>query len=245
MSWILDLLFFLVLLLGTAYGAFRGFVEGVMKLAKKFFLFVFAFTFCVSFSNFLELCFGMTTAIASGLEGAISGNEVYAVGIAADTVGAEIGTALEGYDMSGIARWFISISFKSVALIPAGTTPAMLISAVLAKWITIVISFVALILLVKLGSMLVSLLFNAVKDRIAPIRIADQALGAALGLAEALVVLFILFLLLNWLPIDGLHNFISSSAVVGKIFSSEWFQSATSYAVSGAWFNEYLSGLWA
>lgn len=241
MGWILDLAFFLILILGTAYGAYRGFVAGICKMASTLVALIFAFTLCVAFSNFLELCFGMTTALSNALAQSIAKNELYAVGIPVDASGATIGAMLG--DINGIARWFISTSFKSVELIPAGTTPAILIGSVLAKWISIVISFVALVILIKLGAVLITKLFDALKDKMTPVRIVDQALGAVLGLLKAVLLIFILLLIMNWLPIGALHDYISSSAVVGRIFTSGWFQNATSYAISGKWFSDYIGKL--
>lgn len=241
-GWVLDLAFFLILILGTAFGAYKGFVAGVCKLAGKIFSVVFAFVFCVSFAGFLETCFHMTTAITNGIAGAIAKNEVYNTALGA-TTGAEIGSALNGVAINGIAKWFITISFKSVGEIPAGTTPATLIAMVLAKWISIVIAFVALVILLRLGVFLIRKIFGAIKDRVAPIRVVDQALGAVLGLLEGALLIFILLLICNWLPFDGLHEFISSSGIVGAIFKSDWFNNATSYAISGQWFNDYIKQL--
>ncbi len=241
-GWIFDLAFFLILILGTALGAYRGFVTGICKLAGFFVSIIFAFTFCISFANFLENCFGMTTQIANGIAGAIAKNEAYAVGLQQDVAGAEIGEVLKAQPLNGIAIWLIMRSFGDVALIPAGTTPAMMLGSVLAKWISIAIAFVGLILIVRLGTWLIRLIFGAIKKSVAPIRAVDQVLGAILGLAKAAFLLFTVLLICNWLPFEGLHAMIESSTVVGSIFKSEWFQSATSYAVSGKWFGDYLKG---
>ena len=242
-GWILDLVFFLILILGTALGAYRGFVAGICKLAGKVFSIVFAVMFCVSFANFLELCFHMTTGISTGLAGAIAKNETYALGLSADIAGAEIGATLKEMGVGAIPRWLISRSFASVESIPAGTTAAMLISSVLAKWISIVIAFIALIIILRLGVFLIVKIFGAIRDKAAPVRIADQALGAILGFAKAALLVFVLLMLCDWLPIQALHSFIESSNIVGKIFVSNWFQSATSYAISGEWFNDYIKKL--
>lgn len=242
-GWVLDLAFFLILLLGTAYGAYKGFVAGVCRMAGKLATLLFAFVFCISFANFLELCFHMTTAITNGIASSIAKNEAYAVGILADTAGADVGAALEGSSINGIARWLITASFAKVELIPAGTTPATLIASVLAKWISVVIAFVLLVILLRFGIFLIEKIFGAIKDSLAPLRIVDQALGALLGLAKALFFIFVVLLICNWLPFEGLQNFIASSGVVGKIYASGWFQNATSYAISGKWFTEYLQKL--
>lgn len=68
-AWILDVVFFVILLLGLLFGAWRGFIKGVCKLAGTIFALFVAFTFCNPFKNSLENWFGMTTAIANGLGG--------------------------------------------------------------------------------------------------------------------------------------------------------------------------------
>ena len=242
-GWILDLVFFLTLILGTALGAYKGFIAGVCKLAGKVVSIIFAVMFCVSFANFLELCFHMTTGITNGIAASLAKNEVYAIGLPVDVAGAEIGTALETFGVSAIPRWIIGRSFTSVALIPAGTTAATLLGSVLAKWISIVIAFVLLIIILRLGVLMIGKLCSSIVERFAPLRIANQTLGALLGFVESALLIFFVLLLFNWLPINTLHEFIESSGIVGRIFVSEWFQNATSYAVSGAWFTEYIGKL--
>lgn len=239
-GWVLDVVFFVLLILGTLLGTRRGFVGGLLKIATTWFALLFALMFCVSFANFLELCFHMTSGITTGISGALAGDAAYAAGLPTDIAGAQIDDALAQMDIGAFQRWLISTSFASVEVIPAGTTPATLLASVLAKWISIVIAFVLLIVLLKFGAFLLSKGFNALKEWIAPLRIVDQALGAVLGLLKAFALIFIVLLLLNWLPFDGLHAFISDSTIVGGIFRSDWFQNATSYAISGQWFSDYI-----
>ena len=242
-SWVVDLMFFLILVLGTALGAYRGFVSGVCKLAGKIASLIFAFVFCISFANFLETCFHMTSAIADGIAGSIAKNELYAQPLTTNISGAELEGFLGGMELNGIATWLMLRSFARVELIPAGTTPAMMLGSILAKWISVVIAFILLILIVRLGVWGITKTFGALKDAGASIRVVDQVLGAILGLAKALFWIFVVLLVCNWLPFDGLQEFISTSAVVGPIYRSEWFQSATSYAISGVWFDEYVKDL--
>ncbi len=242
-GWISDLVFFLLLILGTAFGAYRGFVAGVCKSAGKIASIFIAIVFCISFANFLEACFHMTSAIAGGIAGSLAKNEAYAVALPADISGAELGGFLEGAQINGIAAWLILRSFASIALVPAGTTPALLLGSVLAKWISVAIAFFLLLLLVRLGAWGLSKAFGALKNVLAPLKVFDQVLGAVLGLAKALFWIFVILAVCTWLPFDGLQSFLSSSSVVGRIYSSEWFRAATSYAISGRWFDEYIKGL--
>lgn len=240
-GWVLDLVFFLILILGTALGAYRGFVAGICKLAGKFASIIFAFLFCVSFANFLEFCFHITTGITTGISASIAKNGAYGVGLLADVSGAELSDALAQIGIGAFPRWFISLSIKSAEVIPAGTTAAMLIGSILAKWITIIISFLLLILLVRLGVFFLSKVFDSVIDKFAPLRILNQFLGAILGFLKAGVLIFVILTLFNWLPIATFHAYIESGGLVGKIFVSGWFQNATSYAISGEWLAKLLN----
>lgn len=238
-GWVLDLVFFLILILTTAYGAYKGFVAGVCKMAGMVVTLVLSFALCVSFANFLELCFHMTTGIANGIANAIAKDEVYAAVIPEAVPGAEISEVLKGMNVGGFQRWMISGAFKDVE-IPAGATPATLLGALLAKWISMVISFVLLVVLLRLAIFIIEKGFGALSERVTPLKKADQVLGLLLGLLKGLFLIFILLLICDWLPIDGLHRFIESSTVVGSVYRAEWFQNAISYAVSGRWFNDFI-----
>lgn len=238
-AWIIDVAFFVLPILGILLGIRRGFVKGVMRVASKWVSLIVAFAFCVSFANLLEQWFHMTTAITNGIAGALAKNEAYAVTLPNTVQGADIFEALGETGIGIVSRWLIAWSFASVE-IPAGTTPALLLGSVFSKWISIVISYILLILLIRFGAMLIAKLFSAVIDHVAPLRVVNQVLGGILGLAVTLFYIFIALMLCNWLPIAPLHAFIESSAIVGKIFTSPWFISATSYAISGQWFSDYL-----
>ena len=240
-GWILDLIFFLVLVLGTIIGAHKGFVAGICKLGGKIFALIFAFMFCVAFADFLESCFHMTTAITSGIADSIAKNELYAIGFANDITGAELGETLKEIGIGFFPRWIISGSFKNVELIPAGTTTATLIASVLAKWISIAIAFISLIIILRLGLFIIAKLFGKLRNCFAPIKMLDQGLGAVLGFVKTVILLFILLAICQWLPIEPVHSYIESSFIVGNIASSEWFHSLTSYAVSGKWLTYYLN----
>ncbi len=66
MSWILDVIFFIVLLLGTFLGAKAGFIKSVCKIAGVVFAGIVAFTFANALSAKFEEWFGFTSLMASG-----------------------------------------------------------------------------------------------------------------------------------------------------------------------------------
>ena len=149
--------------------------------------------------------------------------------------------ALEELGVGWLPRSLISASFSSVETIPAGTTAAMLLGSTLAKWISIVISFVLLIVLVKLAAVILDKSLSGLVDKVTPFRVINQLLGALLGLLKAGILAFVLLAICSWIPVEGLHNFLSSTAIVGPIFRSDWFAAATSYAISGQWFDDYIA----
>lgn len=235
MAWILDVAFFLILLGGLALGVSRGFISGICKLAGTLFALAFAFFFCVSFEGFLENLFGMTSAISDGFVSLFSKNAAFA----ADLSGTELAPALENAGVPSFIASIIVNAFEG-ASVPEGTTAAMLISPVIAKWIAIAISFVLLVILLKLATFLADKLFSGVVDSVTPLRIINRTLGGILGLLKGAITVFLLLAICSWLPIDSLHDFIGESGIVGQIFYSDWFRSATSYVVSFQWFEDYL-----
>lgn len=96
-------------------------------------------------------------------------------------------------------------------------------SSTIGWWLTVAISFVALIIIVRVGAWLLGKLANSVIKKSGPIRTIDRFLGAVLGLAEAFCIFLFLMAVCNWIPSDSLHEFIGSSTVVGAIFNSSWF----------------------
>lgn len=240
-SWIIDVVFFVILILGTVFGIKNGFVKSICKLAGKWAALIFAVCFCVSFANFLENLFGMTSAITNGLANAFAGKENFSVGLPESVAGAEVSAALEEIGIGKFYCFLIGLAFKNVEVVPKGATAALLLGSAIAKWLAIIISFILLLLIVRLGFWLVSKLFKGLITRIAPIRIIDQSLGGIFGFIEALVLVFLILLICNWIPINSLHEFISSSGIVGAIFRSEWFGNVTSYAISGQWFTDYIA----
>ena len=96
-------------------------------------------------------------------------------------------------------------------------------------------------MLVKLAAVILDKSLSGLVDKVAPFRVINQLLGALLGLLKAGILAFVLLAICSWIPVEGLHNFLSSTAIVGPIFRSDWFAAATSYAISGQWFDDYIA----
>ncbi len=173
-AWILDVVFFVILLLGLLFGTWRGFIKGVCKLAGTIFALFVAFTFCNPFKNTLENWFGMTTAIANGMGG------------------------------------------TDVAVTAA-------------SWLSIAIAFVLLFVIVKLLSWILGKVGTAAAERSDFFGKINRLLGGILGLAEGLILIFLLLTICYWIPSESLHAFIGESSVVGRIFEWDAFQWAAQF----------------
>lgn len=166
-GWVLDILFFAIIILGILLGVRRGFVKGVCKIAGTILSVAVAITFCVAVQASLERNFGATTSLNNA-------------------VGEPFG-----------------------------------------QWIMVALSFILLLVAVKLGCWLLGSFGSAIMDSVAPLRFVNMILVGVLGAFKAFVFLFVLFAVFKWIPNESFHDFIASSSVVGKIFESQWFIDAT------------------
>ena len=161
MAWILDVGFFVILLVGCFIGAKIGFVKGVCKVAGRILSITVPFLFCTAFKDALESWFGMVTAIANGIG-----------------------------------------------------------SATVAEWLSIGIAFIALGIIVRLGTFLLGLVGSLIVDSVKPMGIINGLLGSILGIVEAFLIVYFILLVLSWLSIGSVDTFIDASTVVGAIYRS-------------------------
>lgn len=231
-GWILDLAFFLILLFGVALGIRKGFISGICRLAGWLFAVAFAIFFCVLFADFLENAFGMTTAISNGLVKQFTKNEA----LNFDISGANLEETLAEANVWKIVASAI-VKGTAGTDIPQGTTLAMLISSVVANWISIAISFVLLILLVRIGAVILDKIFSGLVDSVKPLRIVNHFLGGLLGVLKGGILIFLVLAIFHWISAEAIDGYILSSNVVGKIYASDWFHNATDFVGSFAWLN--------
>lgn len=99
-------------------------------------------------------------------------------------------------------------------------------NATIAKVIAIVISFILLFLVVKLLAWFVGKTGTALVNKFAPCRMINRILGGILGLFEAFMLIMLLLAICHWIPVEGVHEFIQSSTIVGKVF--DWVVSELS-----------------
>lgn len=141
------------------------------------------------------------------------------------------------------AGWLFSLAFAFFFCMPLRTflqdtfgLVTMLANAIggrdlLADILSVVICFVALLILVKFFTWLLGKAGTALVNKSKVASGINKFLGAILGLVKAVIVLFILLMIAkwieNWLALEVMGNFIRSSLVVSKIYDWEWFVTMT------------------
>lgn len=101
-------------------------------------------------------------------------------------------------------------------------------------WITIAISFVVLVVLVRIGSWLIGKVGKNLIEKSKIFNTIDRTLGGLLGLVFAILLIFFLLAICSWIPSDSLHEFIGESFVVGPIYNWDWFQNLVRFQVEAA-----------
>ncbi|MBO5045374.1 MAG: CvpA family protein [Clostridia bacterium] len=236
---VLDVVFVAVVLLGLLLGVKKGFIKGICKLAGTLFAVAFALFFCISFETFLDSAFGMRTAIANGIVESLSQKEFFQTeltGLAHDAL-------LVLLDDAGLGNVASEVVVDAVVSqnVPEGTTLAMIVGPLFAKWISMAISVVLLFVLIKLATVILAALLTGAVEKIKVLKFFNKLFGGLLGLLKSCVLVFIVLMIASWLPIESVQTFIDGSTVVGAIYRSEWFTGATQFVVSFEWLNAFLT----
>ena len=66
-AWVIDVLFFALLIIGIFLGTRQGFIAGICKLTGTIFAIIVAVSFCVALQASLERSFGWTTSINNSI----------------------------------------------------------------------------------------------------------------------------------------------------------------------------------
>lgn len=133
---------------------------------------------------------------------------------------------LGGWIFSTIVAFSFAAPFKNSLEKWFGLQTALsnaLKSTTAASWISIVISFIALMVIVRFGAWLLGKIGSALIGTSRTLTGIDRFLGAILGLVEAALFIFIILTIFYWLNIASVNRFILSSNIVGKIYCWDWF----------------------
>ncbi len=99
-----------------------------------------------------------------------------------------------------------------------------------ASWLSAMIAFVALIVLIRLAAWLLGSLGTALVEKFKPMAVINKVLGGLLGALFAGAVIFLLLALFYWIDAANINEFISESTVVGTIYRWEGFRYAARFS---------------
>ena len=139
----LDIVFFVILVLGLFFGVKNGFVSGICKIAGTLLSFAIGILFCRKFQAFIDV-----------------------------TLGLKMTQALQG--------------------VLANAIPSETIANSVGEWLAIAISFLALVILVRLLAWIVGKIGTALVRKVKFFRVLDHIFGGLLGLAQAALFVFLL-----------------------------------------------------
>lgn len=201
MSAIIDSVVLALLLIFIIVGIVRGFVKSFISSFGTIISIVLAVALASSTADFLQNAFGLTTKISNGISGMLSG--LFGQELMETTLEQATEASLQSFN---VANWIITIilSAKSEGL-PPETTLNSVVSPVLAYYVVIIISAVALFILIKIILFLLGDLFQNLKE-IKVIGITDRVLGGVLGLLEGILVVDFIILILGIIPVPAFKD---------------------------------------
>lgn len=117
MAWILDVIFFVALLIGCIVGCKVGFVKGVCKVGGWVFSLVAPFVFCVALKDALESWFGLVSIIAEGVGNAtVAGWITIAISFVGLFILVRLGTWLLGLLLDLLAKTIPLVKIVNIIL---------------------------------------------------------------------------------------------------------------------------------
>ncbi len=134
-------------------------------------------------------------------------------------------TKWAGWIFSFVIGFTCAVSFSNVLESWFGlqTKLAESTGGTLSSILTIVISFFALVLLVRLGALLLGVVGKSMVDKVKIFSIIDKFFGGIVGLALSALSIFFLLAICTWINAEGMNAFINSSYVVGPIYRWDLF----------------------
>lgn len=201
MNAIIDSVVLVLLLIFVVVGIVRGFVKSFISSFGTIISIVLAVALASSTADFLQNVFGLTTKISNGISGILS--RIFGQELMETTLEQATESSLQSFN---VAKWIVSIilSAKSEGL-PPETTLNSVISPVLAYYVVLIISAVALFILIKIILFLLGDLFRNLKE-IKIIGITDRVLGGVLGLFEGILVVDFIILIIGIIPVPALKD---------------------------------------
>ncbi len=145
---------------------------------------------------------------------------------------------LAGSLLAGVIAFFFCTQLAAALESWFGLTTTMASwfggNTAIAYWLGVILSFVLILIIVKLLTWLLGSLGTMLVEAVGPVAVVNKILGALLGAAEALLACCIVLLILKWCNIAAVTSFLNTSYIVGPLYFSGWLEWAAAFTVNFA-----------
>ena len=219
---ILDVAVVVVLLIFAITSAKQGFIDGIFGLLTTIAALAIAL-FCANMVvDATGGLFGLKDSIHSGVLGFLEGIDGFGMDISKEGLEASLQGKLPEFVITAIvAEYGVDV--------PAGTTIAMQLATPATDFIAFIVAGFAVFLIAKLLLGLVKGILNGIINAIPLLGAINGLLGLVLGLIKGVLLVSVLFLLLSFVPIEGLTAFIDSSMFAHILYHNNPLQVVLSF----------------
>jgi len=209
---ILDLIVVALLIFFSLVGLRQGFVNRVVGIVAGTISFAIALALCKPFANLLNAMFGMTDSLSASITKFFAKTESYNV-VVSDAV--EFKQLLKLKDVEFLPS-FVMDAVVKMANVQKGKTIAEILGMTCGKFAAIGISFLILLILVRVLCILLKFVFTSIEDKFPTIFLANKVLGVAFGFIQCLLFIYAVLFVITLLP-SGLTGWLQAIVDKSKI----------------------------
>ena len=214
---ILDVAVVVIMLIFAIVSAKKGFIESIFGLLTT----VVAIVAAVFLANIVVDAtgglFGLKDSIHSGMLGFLEGIEGFNTDISKDGLAASLQGKLPEFVITAIvAEYGVDV--------PAGTTIAMQLATPATDFILFIIAGIILFIIAKLALAIVKNILVGIVGAIGILNAVDKLLGFVLGVLQGVLCIGALFMIVSFIPAEGITSFIDSSMFAHIIYHNNPLQ---------------------
>ena len=211
----LDIAFVVILVIFSIVGAKKGFVASFFGFLSTIVALVAAFFLCDKVIGWTNGLFGLDGVIGGALTEMFGATEIMQTDISESGVAAAVeGMLLPAFLKTAIVE---AIAVEGAA---AGTTLAMLAGDVVAAFVLRSLTFLLIVILVKLFFAIFTGLFQKAADQWLMTQAVNSVLGALVGLVKGFIILSIVISIVGLLPIEATTAFFDQTLLLKEVYHS-------------------------
>ena len=191
---LVDFIVIAILILFSLLGLRKGFFNKLLGIIGGIVALILAFSLCKPFATLLQKLFNLQSGLGNAFYKSFAKNESLNVTISTSTQAQEILNA------QNILPDFIKNAVISVTKNGSEKTLARLIADVCARIANVAISFVIILVLVKLICFILKLIFAKIEDKHDGVFLTNKILGVVFGFVHCLLIVFVVLFLIDVLP---------------------------------------------